>query len=25
VDGRRVELWEPVDDEYERMLDGVTN
>ncbi len=23
-DGRRVELWEPVDDEYEKMLDGVT-
>ena len=24
-DGRRVELWEPVDDEYAKMLDGVTN
>jgi catechol 2,3-dioxygenase-like lactoylglutathione lyase family enzyme len=23
-DGRRVELWEPVDAEYEKILDGVT-
>ncbi len=23
-DGRRIELWEPVDTEYESMLDGVT-
>ena len=23
-DGRRVELWEPLDDEYEKILDGVT-
>jgi len=23
-DGRRVELWEPLDEEYEKMLDGVT-
>lgn len=23
-DGHRLELWEPVDDEYESMLDGVT-
>ncbi len=23
-DGRRVELWEPVDSKYEKMLDGVT-
>ena len=23
-EGRRVELWEPIDDEYEKILDGVT-
>ncbi len=23
-DGRRVELWEPIDTEYKKMLDGVT-
>lgn len=25
VDGRRVELWEPIDDEYEKLLDGLTS
>lgn len=24
-DGRRVELWEPIDDEYEKMLEAVTD
>ena len=24
IDGRRVELWEPVDSQYEKILDGVT-
>ncbi|MFK7803817.1 MAG: VOC family protein [Anaerolineae bacterium] len=23
-DGRRVELWEPIDDEYEKILNGIT-
>jgi len=25
IDGRMVELWEPIDSEYKKMLDGVTS
>ncbi len=25
IDGRMVELWEPIDSEYEKMLEGVTS